>query len=262
MRPVHLRQALLVATTLAALLAPPARANDSAAELGAGGIVFVKTDGVVMEREELTIAQDKVQVAYVFRNDGAADVATRVAFPVPEWDAEDEGDLELDRRGKNPMGFSVVVDGKPVRFQTERKRTGSKIKVTHHWQQRFPAGKRVSVRHTYAPVAGVFFGPEKENPLPELDEHLTKDFCVGPALLAAMKKKPLVLRSVRYILTTGANWKGPIETFRLVLEKRDPRDKVSVCLPDTRRLDARRFVVERTAFTPTEDLRILFVPGN
>lgn len=257
------RHSALGATALMCALfatSAPVRANDSAAELGAGGLVFVKSEGVVMEREELTISQSKVQVAYVFRNDSRADVDTRVAFPVPEWDEEDEGDLELDRKGKNPMGFSVIVDGKPVRFETERKRTGTKVKVTHHWQQRFPAGKRVTVRHAYTPVAGVFFGPEQGNPLPELDEHLTKDFCVGPALLAGMKRKPLVLRSVRYILTTGANWKGPIETFKLVLEKRVPGDKISVCLPDTRRLDARRFVVERSNFTPTEDLRILFVP--
>jgi hypothetical protein len=78
-------------------------------------------------------------------------------------------------------------------------------------------------------------------------------------LLAAMKKKPVLLRSVHYVLTTGANWKGTIEKFKLSLVKAKPAEKISLCIPDTKRVSPTTFVVERSNFTPTEDLRVLFV---
>jgi stress response protein YsnF len=85
---------------------------------------------------------------------------------------------------------------------------------------------------------------------------------VGPKLLAGMRRQEQnFLWAVHYILTTGANWRGPIKRFRLVIEKDAPGDKVSVCLPDTRRASPTTFEVVRTNFVPDKDLRILFIPA-
>lgn len=243
--------------------AATASANDSSAELGAGGVVLTKSDGVSMESEDLWISANKVRVSYVFANMTTADIQTRVAFPVPEWEEDYEGDIELDRPSKNPMRFKLTVDGQQRKFETEIKKALGRVKVTHHWIQVFPAGKPVSIVHEYVPVAGAFFSDTGNFSRGEFDRQMTKTYCVGPALLAQLKAKEQVLRTVHYILTTGGNWAGAIKSFKLTIAKSSPRDKVSVCLPDTRKVSPTSFVVERMNFRPTEDLKVLFIgaPG-
>jgi hypothetical protein len=240
------------------LIALPCLANDSAAELAAGGITLVRSDGIAMVSEDLTISTELVTVSYVFRNETQAPITTRVAFPVPEWDEEYEGDIDLDRQSKNPMNFSVKVDGKPVKFETDIKRKSGRVAVTHHWTQTFPVGD-LRVDHRYRPVAGAFFGPDNRNEIPELDRQLRETYCVGPTLLAAIKKQQTLVKTVAYILKSGANWKGPIRKFKLTLVKDKPKDRISICLPDTRKASPTTFVVERTDFTPTQDLKIAFI---
>ena len=249
-----------LAPLLVLLVATVAVANDSTALLEAGGIVLTTSKDVVMESEDLRIARDKVRVSYVFRNTGPDDVRTRVAFPVPEWDDDDEGDVLLDRKSDNPMGFSLTVDGRPTTFETEVRRKDGKVKVTHHWEQVFPKGRPVKVAHAYTPAAGSFFfaGDDVDA---DLEADLISLYCVGPKLLAEIRDKPRFLTTVHYVLKTGANWKGPIGRFTLTLEKEHPQDKVSVCIPDTRRTTPTTFEVKRTDWSPTEDLRILFVPA-
>jgi hypothetical protein len=244
------------------LIASPVWGNDSAAELAAGGIILVRSDGIAMVEEDLAISLDEVRVTYLFRNETPAPITTRVAFPVPQWDEDDEGDLELDRTSKNPMNFSLTINGQATTFETEVRKAGTKVNVTHHWTQTFPPGQDVKVEHRYRPVAGGFFSPEERYPSAALDKELTQAFCVGPTLLASLKRNPAYLRTVGYILKSGANWRGPIRRFRLTLTKAKPRDKISVCLPDTRKVSPSQFVVDRTNFTPTADLRVLFIPAE
>lgn len=169
--------------------------------------------------------------------------------------------MHLQRESQNPMSFSVKVNGKPNKFETEIKRKGGKVKVTHHWMQTFPPGTDLHVEHRYNPARGEFFGPDKDNVLPEVDKELKDVYCVGAKLLAALKKEMKTIQTVNYILKSGANWKGPIRKFKLTLVKQSPTDKISVCLPDTRKISPTTYVVERTDFTPTEDLRIVFIPA-
>lgn len=69
-----------IALTLGlALVAAPAFANDSTAELGAGGLILSRNDVVSMDSEDLFISRDKVTVDYVFRNTSDKDVSTVVA---------------------------------------------------------------------------------------------------------------------------------------------------------------------------------------
>jgi hypothetical protein len=77
-----LRSLLVVVAAL--LLVHQAAANDSAAELAAGGLELVKTDAITMQREDLALSPSEVRVRYEMRNDTGRPVTLRVAFPMPE----------------------------------------------------------------------------------------------------------------------------------------------------------------------------------
>ncbi|HWA91885.1 MAG TPA: DUF4424 family protein [Rhizomicrobium sp.] len=106
------------ACALAALVvATPAWADDSSAALGAGGLVFLKQADIRMAREDLYLSPKEVRVRYEFANDGAKDVDTIVAFPLPDIDVREFWyeplGTTLDRQ-PDFMGFALKVDGKPV----------------------------------------------------------------------------------------------------------------------------------------------------
>lgn len=73
-----------LAVAAALLLASPAAANDSAAELAVGGLELVRTDAITMQREDLALSPSEVRVRYEMRNDTGQPVTLRVAFPLPE----------------------------------------------------------------------------------------------------------------------------------------------------------------------------------
>ena len=253
--------------TLVMAAAPrAARANDSEAVLAGGVLSFKKSDGITMESEELTIAPHKVEVAYVFRNTTAADITTRVAFPLaPYFAVEDLQDFEDHKTAAQRRkffegftGFAVTVDGKAMGFETigDVDEKASTVTVTHHWMQTFPAGKAVSVKHTFLPRGGFIYDFEYQK---TLANDLARDYCVGPVLIKAMKKGQGSITQVHYILKTGANWKGPIGRFVLRVVKDTPKQKSSVCMDGFKKVDARTFVLEKTSFVPTQDLKVAFI---
>jgi len=263
----------------------PSSANDSTAVMAAGGIQLTESKDVAMESEDLRISENLVRVTYKFRNKGSKDVKTKVAFPlppIPVCEEECYEDLPLSD-GPNPMAFKLKVDGKPKRFETARKKQTSfstveetvvegpsktprkvrrrvknvEILISHHWSQVFPRDRAVTIEHTYVPAAGgSILGPhmDPKGGIPQ--------YCLGEKLLRKLVSSgsEYAYREVHYILKTGANWKGPIGHFKLTLIKQHPRDIISTCLPDTRRVSPTTFEVVRESFEPTEDLAILFVP--
>lgn len=243
-----------------------ASANDAVAALGAGGIVIGKTDEITMEKEDLFISENNIRVSYLFRNTSSHDITTRIAFPVPEFPKEPEMDIGLDVNSNNPMDFSVRVDGKKVPFDTEVKKRDDKIKVTHHWMQTFPAGETLVVSHTYKPATG----GEAQMWFREDDrEGKIRRYCIEPDFAGWIDRKVaegsgviLSPNFVDYILTTGANWKGPIGRFRLTIQKEKPEDKISFCGTGVKKTDPRTFVMEKTDFTPQHDLHVMFIHEN
>ena len=251
---------------LAALAPRPARANDSEAIMEGGTLTFKKSDGITMESEELTIRPHAVEVAYLFRNTTAADITTRVAFPIAPWTSfEDEFPAPGDPKWHEFANFTVTVDGKPVKFETtatvkENVSEGSRTAtVTHHWQQTFPAGKALSVKHTYTSAGGFIFSFEYQGK--KLETQLARDYCVGPVLIKAMKKKNREgsVDQVHYVLKTGANWKGPIGRFVLRLVKDRADQKVSLCMDGFKKVDGLTYLLEKTNFVPTQDLKVAFI---
>ena len=64
---------------------------------------------------------------------------------------------------------------------------------------------------------------------------------------------------LRYILTTGGNWRSPIGDFRLVVDKGRPDSIVSFCGEGVRRLSPTQFEVRRRNWRPDRDLAVLIV---
>lgn len=258
---MHMLAPFSIAGLLSIGLVSISAANDSTAVLGAGGLVFTQSPDITMASEDLFISQDKIKVAYQFRNTSNKPITTRVAFPLPALALNSDMDMSIDPTKANPMGFSVTVNGKKVKFATERKQQGSgyeqTVNITHHWQQTFPAKQTIFVQHAYKPGVGgaVDFGMHDE-----------KDgrFCIEPDLQQWIDQqykngKHLSTSIVQYILTTGANWKGPIGHFRLTIKKANPEEKLSLCGTGLKKTDDLTFVMDKTNFTPEKDLNILYL---
>jgi hypothetical protein len=122
----------MAAGSLAAMaMAGAAFANDSTAELAAGGLVLTKNTAIQMQSEDLYISDTQVKVHYVFANTTSKDVTVTVAFPMPDITIEgmDDNiaipnpDNLTTRDPKNFLGFTTVADGKPVVAQVEQKVT-------------------------------------------------------------------------------------------------------------------------------------------
>jgi hypothetical protein len=252
------QSALLIS---AAWLMMPAQANDSSAVIGAGGLVLTQSDAIIMQQEDLFVSESKIRVDYKFRNTSNKDITTRVAFPLPELPAETDMDLSADPQAANPMKFKLIVEGKPRTFETERKtikHNGETFyKVTHHWLQTFPAGKTLAVTHSYVPITGgaVDYGMHDEK---------NGRFCIDKEtqqwITDIYKKNGHISTGiVEYILTTGANWKGAIGKFKLTLKKAEAKNKLSFCGTGVKKIDDTTFVMEKTNFTPTKDLQVLFL---
>lgn len=62
----------------------PAKANDTFAEMAAGGIQISRSAEIEMTSEDLYISPSEVRVDYTFRNTTDKDIETTVAFPMPE----------------------------------------------------------------------------------------------------------------------------------------------------------------------------------
>jgi hypothetical protein len=124
----------VLAAVLAALIAVPVLANDSTAELAAGGLVLTKTDAIEMRSEDLFISVETVRVRYVFINTSGKPVTTRVAFPMPDIGGEYffESDTAIPDRenAANILDFRTSVDGKPVVMDVEQRAIANGVDQT------------------------------------------------------------------------------------------------------------------------------------
>ena len=135
------------------------------------------------------------------------------------------------------------------------------VRATYYWLQSFPPGRDVSIRHVYRPIAGMFIIAD-----PNLRDFDTTQFCMSGAEKQGVKNRlassghgAAMGTEVRYVLSTGANWRGSIQNFRLTVDKGAPNAMVSLCFDGLRKVSPTRFEAIRQGFVPTDDLRVLFV---
>lgn len=325
---------VLIASVVTIMAFTPVHANDTAAVLGAGGLELTTSDDIVMASEGLYLSPSEVRVRYAFRNESDHDIKTTVAFPLPDVDQGEYGEIVFlpAEDQENFVDFQVAVDGRPVQPGLEQKavtddgddvtaaitRAGLpvnaklpgwkekaralpdaawqqlikqglieaddpsdrsdefgptwRLRATFHWEQTFPAGRTITVDHRYKPIVGGVSILADEN---QLNDY--KGYCLDDQGKAGVRRllkhaqtaaqadpqKPSGISpiEVSYVLTTGANWKGPIGDFRLTIDKEKPNAILSLCMSGLKKTAPTTFEVSRTNFTPKEDIRFVVFEG-
>lgn len=146
------------------------------------------------------------------------------------------------------------------------------VKETWHWDQVFPAGRDLIVEHRYQPGTGGSVGTDLT--LPGFRQSVdgrafAARYCTDATFLAGIdrlarlagpdKAAALPEERVSYILRTAANWRKPIASFRLVIDKGAPENLVSFCAEGVRKISPTQFEVHRTNWRPDHDLDVLIV---
>lgn len=146
------------------------------------------------------------------------------------------------------------------------------VKETWHWDQVFPAGRDLRVEHRYRPGVGGTAGVPLANAdwrNGENGREAQAEYCTDRAFLAGLDRMsaraereranyPMEQR-IRYILTTGGNWRSPIGDFRMVVDKGRAENLVSFCAEGVRRISPTQFEVRRRNWRPDRDLAVLIV---
>jgi hypothetical protein len=146
------------------------------------------------------------------------------------------------------------------------------LRTTFHWRQTFRAGVETVIDHRYKPSVGASAQTSLGSPgftkAPWFAEY-QKKYCFDRDFLAAVERArragrsewgaPMSEERIDYILTTGANWSGPIGDFRLVVDKSDAASLVSFCADGVRKIAPTRFELRRSGYVPERDLSVLIL---
>lgn len=230
----------------------------------------VTADGQALhpQMEQKALAEDKTDVTSVLAEAGLPANARQ-----PDW-AEKVRALPDDAwRKLVARGLFDIGEQKSATRTNEVSPTWS-LKTTFHWEQTFPAGKTILVDHRYKPIAGgaiVYPGDKVEEAYGDycLDQqgeaglhHLLKQ-SQAAAQADPQKSAGVAAIAVDYVLTTGANWKGPIGSFHLTIDKEDPAGILSLCMSGLKKTGPTTFELEQANFTPKEDIRfVVFKPSH
>ena len=145
------------------------------------------------------------------------------------------------------------------------------LKSAYWWRTIFPAGKQVHVRHRYKPSVGGTVGIsflEDGAARGRRFEDYRKRYCIEDNIVrrAVQSEKDmragkphLVENWISYVLTTGANWNGPIRDFTLTIDKGAPENLVSFCGEGVKKTGATTFELKARDFTPDKDIDILLL---
>jgi len=116
----------------------------------------------------------------------------------------------------------------------------------YSWDQVFPPKTMVHIVHEYVPFTGAISGLYSFADIGNFkksSQDIVSDFCMSDGEIRAGKNiqarittgtlkiplEGLAWEKVNYILTTGANWAGPIKDFTLNLKKATKNELVSLC---------------------------------
>jgi len=141
-------------------------------------------------------------------------------------------------------------------------------------QQTFPPERQVGIEHQYKPFVGTSpdtilrWSLRNNKPLfPEVERY-RKQYCISDAFLAELDKRAgkeasntsmIAERRINYVLRTGANWAGPIRSFKLTIDP-GARDRlVSFCPGRLKPTTPDGLEFTATDFKPESDLKILIV---
>jgi Domain of unknown function (DUF4424) len=186
----------------------------------------------------------------------------------------------------NLIHFELKEDGKtrPTEVVVKKKMHDPEgpedaytLDISYIWQQSFPAGKTITIEHSYDNLTGTGGIAHDGAIMTEskqqycIDESFEKAFHQHRANLKKELSPGLNKYDVdmfmhynsfihsAYVLKTGNNWAGPIKKFKLRVIKDQPSTLVSFCWDGLKKVSETEFVSEKTNFRPSSDLEILFV---
>jgi hypothetical protein len=145
------------------------------------------------------------------------------------------------------------------------------LKSVYWWRTTFPAGKEVKVEHRYKPSVGGTVGIsflEEGKAKGERYEGYAKRYCLDDSIVRRAEQaekdmqagKPYLTESwISYILTTGANWSGPIKDFSLTVDKGAAENLVSFCGEGVKKTGPTTFEMKAKDFSPDKDINILLL---
>ena len=143
-------------------------------------------------------------------------------------------------------------------------------------EQTFEPNSKVAVRHEYVPLVGGSAGstlyPQYRSDDADsiLAEYRTK-YCLDEDIVAGIDRRVanpggaeemqtyMGETWLNYVLSSGANWDGPIREFRLVVDKGSPDALVAFCMDGVKKIGPTQFEVVKQDFEPTRDLEVLII---
>ncbi len=171
-------------------------------------------------------------------------------------DLPQEARAELERYGVIDWNTTSGAEDKPLA------NTHWDTHIAYYWFQTFPAGRTIEVTHRYKPVPRSFFFSKEDLAAPETRKLYCLDQAFTSAAQNALKQSPqdiLAGTELKYVLVTAGNWLGPIQKFRLTLQKPSEKALVSLCATGIKRTGPTTFTLSAEDYAPESDLNILFV---
>ena len=210
-----------------------------------------------------TVVETSVDTKAMLRGNDETTTLQRYGIPLNPFAAYESISGETDGKKAELRRLALIDDeGNPT----------WSLQKSFFWQQRFPAHKEITVEHRYRPLVGgtvyTAIGASKES---EEQLAFNKKFCVDEGLVNDVKKKtkPGSVTEfynasfsetwIEYILTTGANWSGPIHKFRLLVDKGNDANLVSFCGKGVHKVGPTQFEFIATDFVPKRDLYVLIL---
>lgn len=121
------------------------------------------------------------------------------------------------------------------------------LRSTYWWKTVFPARAKVTVSHRYTPSVGgtvaISFLEDGQAKGDRFAEYSSR-YCMDGGFVKTAQKLAKAEANggsnyteswISYILKTGANWNGPIKSFKLTLDKGDPKNLISFCGSNVRK---------------------------
>jgi hypothetical protein len=145
------------------------------------------------------------------------------------------------------------------------------LRSTYWWRSTFPANKQVHVSHRYKPSVGgtssvsFFYDGQFQGQYSAYKSRYCMDSAFENAIRKASKADPegyprYFENRIAYILTTGGNWAaGSIGKFKLTVDKGNPKNLVSFCGDNVRKVGPTTFEMMAQDFYPEHDIDILLL---
>jgi hypothetical protein len=144
------------------------------------------------------------------------------------------------------------------------------VKTKFYWTQKFPHQKTVVIEHSYQPVTGQSFFTTAYHKRTDKKLFGDIDYCIDErtwATLAARtggNGKPdegtrlMNTYETGYILSTAANWQGPIGKFHLTLDKLKPDNILSLCWDgELKKTGPTTFEFSKDNYAPKRDINLV-----